>query len=273
MSYLKTKEQKISAGVSILIILVLILLFRFVSVINVIDPPVESGIAINFGNTAVGSGPVEPAKPTKVAPESNPEPETQPVTPQVDNVVTQDNTDAPSVVSDPTVTQPDPKPETKPTPKPVEPKPDPKPDSSVLDVINSATGPEAVDGETSTGEGPGDGPGNKGDLSGDPYANSYYGGPGSGTGGKGYGLNGRGKLAGRGVIQDCNETGRVIVEIHVDRSGKVVNAYPGKKHTSNKAKCLMDAAKESAMTYRFSAAPDAKDIQIGFIEVIFKVGE
>ncbi len=273
MSYLKTKEQKISAGVSIAIILVLILLFRFVSVINVIEAPEESGIAINFGNTAVGSGPVEPAQPTKVSPQSNPEPETQPVTPQVDNVVTQNNTDAPSVVSDPTVTQPDPKPETKPTPKPVEPKPDPKPDSSVLDAINSATGSEAVDGETSTGEGPGDGPGNKGDINGDPYANTYYGAPGSGTGGKGYGLNGRGKLAGRGVVQDCDETGRVIVEIQVDRSGKVIKATPGKKGTTNRVQCLLDAAKESALTYRFSAAPKAKNIQIGFIEVIFKVGE
>lgn len=271
MSYLKTKEQKIAAVASVTIILLLILVFRFVSIINVIDPPVESGIAINFGNTAVGTGTIEPARPTKVSPAANPQPVTQPETPQAENIVTQDNTEAPTVVSDP-----DAKPSTKPvkpTTKPVEKKPDPKPDASVLDALNSVTGAQPVDGENNSGQGPGDGPGNKGDINGDPYANTYYGAPGSGQGGKGFGLKGRGKLGGRGILPTCNESGRVIVEIHVDKSGKVVNAYAGKRGTTNKVKCLLDAAKESAMTYKFSPAPKAKDIQIGFIEVIFKVGE
>ncbi|WP_124979591.1 TonB family protein [Nonlabens xiamenensis] len=270
MGYLKTKEQKISATVSVLLIITLVLIFRFVSLINVIEPPEESGIAINFGNTAVGSGPVEPAKATKVTPESNPEPVTQ-ETPQVDNVVTQDNTDAPSVPSDPENTDP----VTKPVDKPVEakPKPKPKPSSSVLDALNSVTGAETVDGDTDTGEGPGDGPGNKGDINGDPYANTYYGAPGSGSGGKGYGLAGRGKVAGRGVSPDCFETGRVIVEIQVDRNGNVVNAKAVSKGSTNMADCLQRAAVKSAKTYKFSAAPQAKPIQIGFVEVNFKVGE
>jgi protein TonB len=271
MSYLKTKEQKKSATISVLLVVLLILLFRFVSIINVIEAPEDSGIAINFGNTAVGSGPVEPAKTTKVAPQSNPEQVTQPETPQVENIVTQENTEAPSVVSDPTV-KPTAKP-TKPAAKPVKPKPDPKPDSSVLDALNSVTGAETADGETNTGEGPGDGPGNKGDINGDPYANTYYGAPGSGQGGKGYGLKGRGKVAGRGILPTCDETGKVIVEIEVDRAGKVKKATPGKKGTTNRAACLLIAAEKSAMTYRFSAAPQAKETQIGFIEVIFKLGE
>jgi protein TonB len=267
MSYLKTKEQKKSAAISVLLVVLLILLFRFVSIINVIEAPEDSGIAINFGNTAVGSGPAEPAKTTKVAPQSNPEQVNQPETSQVENVVTQENTEAPSVVSDPTV-----KP-TKPAAKPVKPKPDPKPDSSVLDALNSVTGSESVDGQVNTGEGPGDGPGNKGDINGDPYANTYYGAPGSGQGGKGYGLKGRGKVAGRGILPTCDETGKVIVEIEVDRAGKVKKATPGKKGTTNRAACLLIAAEKSAMTYRFSAAPQAKETQIGFIEVIFKLGE
>lgn len=271
MSYLKTKEQKKSAIISVLLVVLIILLFRFVSIINVIEAPEDSGIAINFGNTAVGSGPVEPAKTTKVSPLSNPEQVTQPETPQVEDIVTQDNTEAPSVVSDPEV-KPTTKP-TKPATKPVEPQPDPKPDSSVLDALNSVTGAETVEGQSNTGEGPGDGPGNKGDINGDPYANTYYGAPGSGQGGKGYGLKGRGKVAGRGILPTCDETGKVIVEIEVDRAGNVKKATPGKRGTTNRAECLLIAAKKSAMTYRFSAAPQAKEIQIGFIEVIFKVGE
>jgi protein TonB len=272
MSYLKTREQRISAGVSILIIVLVVLVFRFVSIINVIEPPEEAGIAINFGNTAVGSGPVEPAKSTKVAPESNPDPVAQADVSQVENIVTQQNTEAPSVVSEPDV-KPTTKPVTKPTAKPVEPKPDPKPDSSVLDALNSVTGAETVAGEVSTGQGPGDGPGNKGDVNGDPYANTYYGSPGSGQGGKGYGLNGRGKVAGRGVLPTCDESGKVIVEIEVDQSGRVTKATRKMRGTSNPAECLRIAAEASAMTYKFSVAPKAKKVQIGFIEVIFKVGE
>ena len=80
-------------------------------------------------------------------------------------------------------------------------------------------------------------------------------------------------MSGKGAQPDCFQTGTVIVEIHVNKSGKVVKAIPGKQGTTNKAACLLAAAKKSAETYKFSAAADAKNIQIGFVEVIFKVGE
>ncbi len=273
MSYLETKEQKIAAGISVSLILVLVLLFKFVSVINVIEPPEEVGIAINFGNTAVGSGPVEPAEATKVTPVSNPVPVEQ-NTPQVDNVLTQDNTDAPVINSDPNVTDPVTTPVTEPVVTKPEPKPDPKPSQSVLDALSNVTGATPVDGADNSGEGPGDGPGNRGDINGDPYANSYYGTPGAtGDSGRGSSLGGRKALSGKGAEPDCFETGTVIVEIHVNKSGKVVQAIPGKKGTTNRASCLLTAAKKSAETYSFSSAADAKDIQIGFVEVIFKVGE
>jgi outer membrane biosynthesis protein TonB len=275
MAYLETKEQKISAGLSVFLILLLIALFRFVSVLNIIEPPEESGIAVNFGNTDVGSGNNFEPNPTKVTPPAQPEP-VEPTDPApVDNVATQDNTDAPVIESDPDVQTPVEKPVDKPVEKPVEPKPKPKPkpSNSVLDALSNVEGAEAVDGENNEGEGPGDGPGNKGQLNGNPYANTYYGNPGTGQGGKGYGLSGRGKVAGSGVKPDCFETGKVIVEIHVNRKGEVVKADPGKKGSTNKANCLLEAAAESAKTYKFTPAPQANPIQIGFIEVIFKVGE
>jgi hypothetical protein len=268
MSYLETKEQRISATVSILIVLLVVLIFRFVSIINVIEPPEDSGIAINFGNKEVGSGPVEPAKLTKVVPVSNHELLTPTVTPFSENIVTQEQVEAPSVVSNPDVTL-----VVKPVKPTKSPKPDPKPDSSVLDALNNVTGAQTVNGETNSGQGPGDGPGNKGDINGNPYANTYYGAPGTGQGGKGYGLNGRGKVSGRGVLPTCDESGRVIVEIEVDQSGIVIKAARKMKGTSNPAECLRIAAEASAMTYKFSAAPKAKEVQIGYIEVIFKVGE
>ena len=273
MAYLETKEQKRAAALSLFLILALIAIFRFVSVLNIIEPPEESGIAVNFGNTDVGSGNnIQPA-PTKVTPPSNPEP-VEPTDPTpVDNVATQDNTDAPAIDSDPEVTEPVTKPAKKPIEKKPEPKPEPKPSNDVLDALSNVEGADPADGENNDGEGPGDGPGNKGQLNGNPYANTYYGNPGSGQGGKGFGLSGRGKVAGQGVKPDCFETGTVIVEIEVDRQGRVQKATPGKRGSTNTAACLLKAARESAKTYRFTAAPKANAIQIGFIEVVFKVGQ
>jgi outer membrane biosynthesis protein TonB len=275
MAYLETREQKISAGLSLFLILLLIALFRFVSVLNIIEPPEESGIAVNFGNTDVGSGNNFEPNPTKVTPPAEPEPVEAVEPAPVDNVATQDNTDAPVINSDPTVDTPVKKPVDKPVEKPIEPKPKPKPkpSNSVLDALSNVEGAEAVDGENNDGEGPGDGPGNKGQLDGNPYANTYYGNPGTGQGGKGFGLSGRGKVAGKGVEPDCFEVGKVIVEIEVDRTGKVVKATPGKQGSTNTAACLLAAARESAKTYKFTPASEANPIQIGFIEVIFKVGE
>jgi hypothetical protein len=270
MGFLDTKEERKSFAISAGIMASLLLFFVFVTVFTVLDPPEESGIAVNFGNTDVGSGPIEPAAPTKVTPESSKEKSTQ-ETSSAENILTQEDVDdIPIIRSQPKPTEN--KPTKKPTVTPVE-KPDPKPDNSVLDALNNVTGSQPAQGENNSGEGPGDGPGNKGDINGDPYANSYYGNPGNGQGGKGYGLSGRGKIGGRGIEPDCTETGTVIVEIQVNRNGNVVNATPGKKGTTNRTACLLDAARKSAMTYKFSAAPEARNIQIGFIEIIFKVGE
>lgn len=266
MAYLDTVEKRKAAIITACLALVGFIFIAFVTVLSELEPKEEDqGIAVNFGNTETGTGEIEPAKPTRVAPRVAKATATKQE--QLDNVATQDNTDAPAIKSDPKIT----KPVRTPVEKPVK-KADPKPSNSVLDALNSVSGAKPASGENNSGQGPGDGPGNKGQLDGDPYANAYYG-SGKGTGGKGFGLNGRGKIAGTGAQPDCFETGRVIVEIQVNQEGRVVQATPGKKGTTNSAQCLLDAARKSAMTYRFSAAPKAREIQIGFIEVNFKVGE
>ncbi|MDP5100267.1 MAG: hypothetical protein NWQ09_02985, partial [Nonlabens sp.] len=167
MAFLYTSEKRKSLIITAILTSVLLLAFTFVTVLTELEPPEEQGIAINFGNTDVGSGPVEPAEATKVSPaKSRSEAQQE----QLDNVATQDNTEAPTIKSDPKNDNP----VKKPADKPVE-KPDPKPDNSVLDALNSVSGAKPADGTTTQGQGPGDGSGNKGDLNGDPYANSYFG--------------------------------------------------------------------------------------------------
>ena len=115
--------------------------------------------------------------------------------------------------------------------------------------------------------------GDKGQTAGDPYATTYYGSPGSGSGTGGYGLSGR-SLVGKGKVQqECNQEGRVVVKIVVDRNGKVIQATPGVKGTTNNDPCLMEPAKKTAFLHSWNKDSKAPNQQIGFVVVNFKLGE
>ncbi|HPF97884.1 MAG TPA: energy transducer TonB, partial [Mangrovimonas sp.] len=110
--------------------------------------------------------------------------------------------------------------------------------------------------------------GNQGQLDGDPYA-PYTGTPGSGSGGIGYGLNGRGKPSYK-MVDGCeNEYGLVVVEVVVNKNGNVIEATPGVKGTSNRTDCLLKAAKEFALSCKWPPNPDAPSRQYGRVSVNF----
>ena len=129
------------------------------------------------------------------------------------------------------------------------------------------------DGTASGSEGDDNSAGDKGSPDGDPYATSYYGSPGSGSGTGGYGLNGRSLVSKGKVQQECNEAGRVVVKIVVDRNGNVISATPGVKGTTNNASCLLDPAKKTAFKHKWNLDSNAPSQQIGFVVVNFKLGE
>ncbi len=108
---------------------------------------------------------------------------------------------------------------------------------------------------------------------GDPYATSYYGSPGSGSGTGGYGLNGRSLVSKGKVQQECNQEGRVVVKIVVDRNGKVISATPGVKGTTNNNPCLLEPAKKTAFMHKWNLDSNAPNQQVGFVVVNFKLGE
>jgi len=139
--------------------------------------------------------------------------------------------------------------------------------NSVNDLIG---GIKNSDGKDSGSEGDDNKAGDKGQLNGDPYAPSYFGEPGAGGGGSGYGLRGRGRPSKSKVLPECNEEGKVVVEIHVNRQGRVVNAIPGKRGTTG-VSCLYDAAKKTAMTYKWPADSKAPTKQVGFVVINFSV--
>jgi outer membrane biosynthesis protein TonB len=128
------------------------------------------------------------------------------------------------------------------------------------------------DGNASGSEGDDNRAGDKGQPGGDPYATSYYGSPGSGSGTGGYGLNGRNLVSKGKVKQECNEAGRVVVKIVVDRNGNVISATPGVKGTTNNSPCLLEPAKKTAFKHKWNLDSNAPSQQVGFVVVNFKLG-
>nr|WP_297307012.1 energy transducer TonB [uncultured Flavobacterium sp.] len=129
--------------------------------------------------------------------------------------------------------------------------------------------------------------GNKGNLSGSLNSSNYYGsGSGNGTGtgngsgsgygsgvgsGSGYSLGNRRAISKPLPAYKCNETGKVVVEVIVDKTGKTTNATAGVRGTTNNAKCLLDQAKIAAMNTKWEPSISAPDKQIGTIIYHFSI--
>lgn len=128
----------------------------------------------------------------------------------------------------------------------------------------SATGYYGTGG-SGGGTGGGNGTGN-GIGTGSGYGSGSGGGSGSGSGGGiGYSLGNRKALSKPVPKYTCNEEGKVVVEVYVDRNGRTINAVPGVKGTTNTAKCLLDQAKIAAMNTKWDASSDAPEKQVGKI--------
>jgi len=295
MGYFKTKHQKHSARLTTVIMLLLILLLFIVGP-GYMDPPLEYGVAVNFGTTDTGSGAIQPKKP--LASQSTPvsEPVVEPVkaAPPVESsepaaaeeVLTSEDLESIAIKKAEAETAKL-KAETEATAKAqaeakakadAEAKAEEERLKKEADIkakkkqeLDALMGGIGTDDGTDTGsEGDDDTPGDKGQLNGDPYAPSYFGSPGSGNGGVGYGLNGRGRPSKTKVIPDCDEEGKVVVEIHVNQNGNVVKAIPGKRGTTGDI-CLYEAAKKTALTHKWPADSKAPAKQIGFVIVDFSV--
>lgn len=278
MSLFDTVHKRKSFTLTSVLLTILIILLFYVG-LSYLDPPPESGISINFGTTDEGSGKVQPREKVRTAPKPVEQPKEEvkqevPEAPQdkTEEVLTNDTEDAP-VIPTKKETSKKPKETTKPAEEVKKPVEKPKPSKSTTDALSSILNGPKSDGTESGGEGPDSTSGDKGDPRGDPYATSYYGGPGTGTGGVGYGLNGRGKPTFSITPQECNEAGTVVVQIKVNREGRVIQANPGVKGTTNNHPCLLDAAKRNAMSFRWRSDSKAPTSQIGFIELNFKLGE
>lgn len=275
------------------------------------DPPIENGISVNFGTTDFGSGRVQPKEKIRSEPLNTPpvEPTIQEVKEAVveeevpekvvdkeapaEKVLTKESEEAIRIkqVKEEVKRKEDAAAEAKRQAEEADRKAKAEAERKAQEERDAEEkaraeqeakkkkldelmgGLNKSDGTSTGSEGNDNRAGDKGSPDGDPYATSYYGSPGSGSGTGGYGLNGRSLVNKGKVPQECNESGRVVVKIVVDRNGKVISATPGVRGTTNNNPCLLEPARKTAFMHKWNLDSNAPSQQVGFVVVNFKLGE
>jgi len=282
MKCLKTDSERKSFVITCLLFTVLlIILLYFKITFSIAENELEGGggeIGINFGDQDFGFGKNNQSTDLSKTGTSK----TIPVHKVSENAdfIKQESDDAPVINTNSRSTHSK-KTDTDPIKK-EEPKPSKSTSDVLSNILNHAKNKEG-DGLDKTA-------GNKGSLNGSYNSTSYNSGGGTESGGdggsgtgSGYGSgNGNGmgnyQLAGRSALSTpqpkyiCNEEGIVVMEIAVDRSGKVISAEPGRGST-NLAKCLVDQARNASMNTRWQPNDNAPEKQIGKIIYNFKLTE
>ena len=144
--------------------------------------------------------------------------------------------------------------------------------SDIINRTKNALANSKNAGTNSTSEGIAGGTGNQGVPTGSLDSKVY--GPGGGTGDKGpssYYLEGRKVNSLPLPKYELQKDGIVVVEVFVDRSGKVTRANPGYKGSTTLEENLLRVAKEAALKATFEVKQDAPEVQKGTITYNFKL--
>jgi colicin import membrane protein len=122
----------------------------------------------------------------------------------------------------------------------------------------------------STSQGVTFGTGNQGSTNGSANADKY--GPGGGVGnGPSFSLDGRSGLSLPEPNYPSNEDDFVVVQVTVDKNGKVTRAEPGVKGSTTLNSELLSAAKKAALQAKFNVDKNAPAFQVGTITYHFRV--
>lgn len=240
MSVYRTKDErnKTAIGISVIFHVVILLMIIFFGAFKMADPPpgtvfVSLSLA-DFGDSIDGGGNTESETPSEEkdiepASETTTQVETTP-----DPIVTQET----STVAVPTSTEE--------TPKETQQEPEVSSAlSDALNMINNDGGGASSDGTTT-------GNSNQGTQSGNIDGVGVVAG-----GAIGYNLPGR-SLVGAPTLDDAvTEEGRVVLDVYVDKHGKVVSTKRNYTLSNTSSDYLFGLAEKSAKTAKFNANPEA----------------
>lgn len=258
MDYDQDKNRKKGIIASIVLHLALVLIFAFFGMSYTIPPPEEEGITINFGFTDAGSGPVQSSSTEQPVQEEVVEEQVEETVEETaDEEILEQSIEESAAI---------PKEEKKQEEKKevVEKEPEPQPDKNLSDALNKWKDKKD---QNSKGDGTTDQAGDQGAQDGDPNSKNYVGG-GSGNGNS-FNLRGRSMVSSPKIRDNSQDEGEVVVDIIVDKNGKVLRAEPGARGSTTTSQILLKRAKEAAMSTRFNANPNAPEEQKGRMTFIF----
>lgn len=229
-----------------------------------------SGLEVNLGNSDEGMGNIQSQEITTgknpYTKETNNNNSNTKANSSDNNILTQDNEDAPNLYT------------TKNNEEVIKIQ-EPVINKNALFKKNTNNSNGGSEGETGNS-------GDQGKTNGSPFVKNHYGdggngdgtgdgpgdGPGNGTGkGKGtsYKLGNRKANSLPKPVYTSNNSGRVVVAIVVDRLGNVISATPGVKGSTTNEKELINAAKRAALSTKFEKSEKSPEEQRGSITYNF----
>ena len=233
----ENKNKTIAIGITVAVHAAVIAVLFILALTTPLPLPGEAGVEVNLGMYNEGMGVQQQPKPTKVIEAPKPKPE------QVkEETVTQDTEEAPAIEE----------------PKPKE---EPKVNERALfKPVNQPVEQQSSEGNTET-------PGDQGNPNGGQNIANYEGQGGAG-GGPSYDLGGRNAKSLPRPSSDFNEEGTIVVDIWVDRDGRVQRAEVGKGTNISNAR-MRETAKQAALQSVFAPDKNAVELQRGTITYKF----
>jgi len=246
------KDRSIAAAGTILVHALIVLVLFLMAFRTPLPLPGEEGVEVDLGMMDQGMGNIQPEKPA--VPQAA-QPQQQPKQSK-EEIVTQNDDEAPSLEK-PKNTKP----------KQEKPAEEPKPTVNQRALFKGNNNPQSGGSEGITGQ-----PGDQGNPNGLAGVRQYEGNGGKGNG-TGYDLGGRGAKKLHRPNDDFSEEGIVVVDIWVDRQGKVTRAEVATKGTTVINNDMRNKAKQAAMRSSFAADPNAPEEQHGTITYTFVINQ
>lgn len=247
----KEKKDKGIAIVGTIVFHALAVLVLFLMAFKTPLPlPGEEGVEVDLGMMDQGMGNLQPETPA-IPMAAQPQQETSK---SEEEIVAQNDDEAP-VLEKPKTTKP----------KQEQPTETPKPTVNQRALFKGSNNPQAGGSEGITGQ-----PGDQGKPNGLAGIKQYDGQGGKGNG-TGYDLGGRGAKSLHRPSDDFTEEGVVVVDIWVDRAGKVTRAEVARKGTTLINNDMRQKAIQAALRSTFASDPNAPEEQHGTITYTFVI--
>ena len=246
------KDKGIAIAGTIIVHALAILILFLMAFRTPLPLPGEEGVEVDLGMMNQGMGNIQPEKP---AIPQTAQSQQQPNKSKED-IVTQNDEEAPALE----------KPKNTKT-KQEKPAEEPKPTVNQRALFKGNNNPQAGGSEGITGQ-----PGDQGNPNGLAGIKKYDGQGGKGNG-TGYDLGGRRIIKKHRPNDDFPEEGIVVVDIWVDRQGKVTRAEVATKGTTVINQAMREKAKQAALRSSFASDHDAPEEQHGTITYTFVINQ